>query len=62
LRRLGRVDDIGGICAFLASDEASWITGETIQVTGGSRIPIGYLTYMHHITEQLAEQQPPDSE
>jgi NAD(P)-dependent dehydrogenase (short-subunit alcohol dehydrogenase family) len=62
LRRLGRVDDIGGICAFLASDEASWITGETIQVTGGSRIPIGYLTYMHHITEQLAEQQTPDSE
>lgn len=58
LRRLGHVDDIGGICAFLASDEASWITGETIQVTGGSRIPIGYLTYMHHITQQLAEQHP----
>ena len=55
LRRLGHVDDIGAICAFLASDEAGWITGETIQVTGGSRIPIGYLTYMHHITEQLAE-------
>jgi len=42
------------VCAFLASDEASWLTGETIQVTGGSRISVGYLTYMHHITEQLA--------
>jgi NAD(P)-dependent dehydrogenase (short-subunit alcohol dehydrogenase family) len=54
LRRLGAVLDIGWVCAFLASDEAAWITGETIQVTGGSRIPVGYLTYMHHITEQLA--------
>lgn len=54
LRRLGTPDDIGALCAFLASDEAGWITGETIQVTGGSRIPVGYLTYMHHITEQLA--------
>ena len=54
LRRLGTVDDIGAVCVFLASDEASWITGEVIQVTGGSRIPVGYLTYMHHVTEQLA--------
>jgi len=53
LRRLGTVDDIGAVCAFLASDEAGWITGETIQVHGGSRIPVGYLTYMHHITQQL---------
>jgi NAD(P)-dependent dehydrogenase (short-subunit alcohol dehydrogenase family) len=54
MRRLGTVDDIGAVCAFLASDETSWVTGETIQVTGGSRITVGYLTYMHHITEQLA--------
>ena len=54
LRRLGTVDDIGAVCAFLASDEAGWLTGETIQVHGGSRITVGYLTYMHHITEQLA--------
>jgi 3-oxoacyl-[acyl-carrier protein] reductase len=53
LRRLGTPDDIGAACAFLASDEAAWITGETIQITGGSRIPVGYLTYMHHITAQL---------
>jgi NAD(P)-dependent dehydrogenase (short-subunit alcohol dehydrogenase family) len=53
LRRLGTVDDIGAVCAFLASDEAGWVTGETIQVQGGSRITVGYLTYMHHITTQL---------
>ena len=55
LRRLGTVADIGAVCAFLAADESAWITGETIQVTGGSRIPVGYLTYMHHVTQQLAE-------
>jgi hypothetical protein len=38
------------------ADEAARITGETIQVTGGSRIPAGYLTYMQHITQQLASQ------
>jgi len=58
LRRLGTVDDIGALCAFLASDEAGWITGETIQVHGGSRIPVGYLTYLHHITEQLRAAEP----
>jgi NAD(P)-dependent dehydrogenase (short-subunit alcohol dehydrogenase family) len=58
LRRLGTVDDIGAVCAFLASDEAAWLTGETIQVHGGSRIPVGYLTYMHHITQQLASDTP----
>jgi NAD(P)-dependent dehydrogenase (short-subunit alcohol dehydrogenase family) len=54
LRRLGSPDDIGAACAFLASDESGWITGETLQITGGSRITVGYLTYMHHITTQLA--------
>ena len=55
LRRLGRVEDIGPLCVFLASDESSWITGDVIQVTGGSRIPVGYLTYMYRVTQQLAE-------
>jgi 3-oxoacyl-[acyl-carrier protein] reductase len=54
LRRLGTADDVGALCAFLASDEAAWISGEVIQLTGGSRISVGYLTYMHHITEELA--------
>ena len=53
LRRLGTVDDVGPLCVYLASDEASWVTGEVVQIHGGSRIPVGYLTYLHHINERL---------
>ncbi len=53
LRRLGTVDDVGALCVYLASDEASWVTGEVIQIHGGSRIPVGYLTYLHHVNERL---------
>jgi 3-oxoacyl-[acyl-carrier protein] reductase len=37
LGRLGRPDDIADVVAFLASDEARWITGTTIEATGGLR-------------------------
>lgn len=33
--RLGRGEDVAPVVAFLASDEAGYITGETIQVNGG---------------------------
>ena len=35
LARLGDVSDIANAVAFLASDEAGYITGETIHVNGG---------------------------
>jgi 2-hydroxycyclohexanecarboxyl-CoA dehydrogenase len=35
LGRLGQPDDIAGIVAFLASDEAAYITGQVISVSGG---------------------------
>lgn len=38
LKRLAEPDDIGGVIAFLASDEARWITGETVHVDGGSKL------------------------
>jgi len=34
-RRLGQPDDVAGAVAFLASDEASFITGQTVSVSGG---------------------------
>ena len=37
LRRIGQPQDIAGIAAFLASEEASWITGETFVISGGYR-------------------------
>ncbi len=35
LGRLGRTDDYPGIIAFLLSDDAAFITGQTISVSGG---------------------------
>lgn len=35
LRRFGLPEDVAGITAFLASDEASYITGQVISVSGG---------------------------
>lgn len=35
LKRLGEPDDIGSVVAFLASDDSSWMTGQTITVDGG---------------------------
>jgi 3-oxoacyl-[acyl-carrier protein] reductase len=35
MRRIGTPDDIAGAVLFLASDHASWITGQVISVDGG---------------------------
>jgi 2-hydroxycyclohexanecarboxyl-CoA dehydrogenase len=36
LGRQGRPADIAGAVAFFASDEAAWITGQTLNVSGGT--------------------------
>ncbi|MBI2468822.1 MAG: SDR family oxidoreductase [Candidatus Rokubacteria bacterium] len=44
LRRVGRPEDVAHAILFLASEEASWITGTTLVVDGGVTIshpPIG---------------------
>jgi meso-butanediol dehydrogenase/(S,S)-butanediol dehydrogenase/diacetyl reductase len=35
LRRVGEPEDVAAAAAFLASDDASWITGEVLRVDGG---------------------------
>ncbi|HEU4632467.1 MAG TPA: SDR family oxidoreductase [Flavisolibacter sp.] len=35
LGRVGNADDIGGVVAFLCTDEARWINGQRIEVSGG---------------------------
>jgi len=35
IRRLGKPEDVAPLVAFLASDLAGWVTGQTISVSGG---------------------------
>ena len=51
LRRLGEVSDVAPLCVYFASDESRWVSGTVVQVNGGSRIPVGLLTYLHKVSQ-----------
>ena len=38
LKRVAQPDDIASVMAFLASDDARWITGDIVRVDGGSKL------------------------
>ena len=38
LKRIAQPDDVGGVVVFLASQQARWVTGDTIHVDGGSKL------------------------
>jgi NAD(P)-dependent dehydrogenase (short-subunit alcohol dehydrogenase family) len=38
LKRVAQPDDIAPVVAFLASDDARWISGDTVRVDGGSKL------------------------
>ena len=40
LRRQGRMDELGRVVAFLASDDAAYITGQNIRIDGGLARPL----------------------
>ncbi|MGN6780465.1 MAG: SDR family oxidoreductase [Marmoricola sp.] len=42
LRRLGVPEDVAGAVAFLLSDDASWLTGQTIVLDGGVTLAGGH--------------------
>jgi 3-oxoacyl-[acyl-carrier protein] reductase len=37
LGRIGQPEDVAPAVVFLASSDSAWITGETLQITGGMR-------------------------
>ena len=38
LKRVAQPDDVADVVAFLASDEARWISGDIVRVDGGSKL------------------------
>ncbi|MGX1305265.1 NAD(P)-dependent dehydrogenase (short-subunit alcohol dehydrogenase family) [Streptomyces albogriseolus] len=38
LGRVGRPEDVADVVAFLASDDARWVTGQVLDATGGSQL------------------------
>ena len=43
IKRLGNAKEVADVVAFLASQKASYVTGETIYVDGG-RLGLNYLS------------------
>ena len=38
LGRVGKPDDIGGVVAFLCTEDSKWVNGQRIEVSGGINV------------------------
>lgn len=38
IKRVGKAQDVADVVAFLASPDARWITGQVIDVSGGTKL------------------------
>jgi NAD(P)-dependent dehydrogenase (short-subunit alcohol dehydrogenase family) len=50
LGRAGTAAEVGGVVRFVCSDEAAWMTGETVEVNGGAHLR-RYPDLLAHITK-----------
>ena len=47
--RFGRADEVAGVVAFLASDDASYITGAMIAIDGGVTAGTGQPNFSNYL-------------
>jgi NAD(P)-dependent dehydrogenase (short-subunit alcohol dehydrogenase family) len=57
LRRLGEVEDVAPSVVYYLADESSWVSGTILQVTGGSRISVGVMSYLHKVNRMMDERE-----
>ncbi len=55
LGRLGTAVDVASLALFLASDGASWITGTTIAINGGSPVPTAFIDFLDRLAERRSK-------
>jgi NAD(P)-dependent dehydrogenase (short-subunit alcohol dehydrogenase family) len=55
-KRLGRPEEVARVIAFLASSDASFMTGTAVMVDGGCMVPIGGDAFNEEGTGQMSKQ------